>query len=516
VTVTSVDVTVIPPSTISVGQTAQCEGVVHYSNGSSDTNVRWLASGGTISSNGLITPPPVSGTYACIAESNVDPSKSGSANITVTPTTTGSGTITVESVSAADPSVPVPASWSLDGDVPGLDVCAATGVACSGTGETYTGLPANDDPYILSDASTTDPGYTSYTVVPADTQTLTLATSAATFLIEWNAPSTPYYSCSGSGGSCALDLTCTSPGNGCYANDSTCGSSCGGGGSTPLSATLTADPTSGIAPLNVTLTATASGGTASTFNYLFWSDCSYSGSSSTEAIAACGNPFKEDDATTTLSDVAATTYSTSGTFTPFVIVEAGSGSSAPASAEASASLSVTGSSCTSGATTTCTAATGNFCGLTSPGMAICSAGGTWGTCTPPPDSACGYVCSDPTNGTCKISSNPNGVSQSACESTCVPGPSVTINYFTATPGRIPAGGLSLLTWSASNADSCIITDQNGSTTYSGSNTSSSIPVYPNTTMVYTLVCSNSASNGSASVPIEQTVTVSPVGIHEGQ
>jgi hypothetical protein len=71
------------------------------------------------------------------------------------------GSVKVVSENAVDPSILVPATWTLKGStVSGGDVCALTDVPCSGTQETYSGVPANNDTISIPSASTQAAGYT--------------------------------------------------------------------------------------------------------------------------------------------------------------------------------------------------------------------------------------------------------------------------------------------------------------------------------------------------------------------
>lgn len=97
------------------------------------------------------------------------------------------------------------------------------------------------------------------------------------------------------------------------------GLTCGSG--PQLSVALLASPSSGNAPLASTLTATASNGVG-TYNYTFWKDCSYAGTSVAAATTACGTPTKKDDGIAATTDTANVTYQ-AGSFNPLVIVENG-------------------------------------------------------------------------------------------------------------------------------------------------------------------------------------------------
>jgi len=80
-TITSVAVSAVPAS-ITTAQTATCTAIVQGT-GAFSTGVMWSATGGTITSGGVLTPSGV-GTATCTATSTQDSTKSGSATITVT------------------------------------------------------------------------------------------------------------------------------------------------------------------------------------------------------------------------------------------------------------------------------------------------------------------------------------------------------------------------------------------------------------------------------------------------
>ncbi|MGA2896202.1 MAG: hypothetical protein ABSE27_01205 [Acidobacteriaceae bacterium] len=80
-TITSVAVSAVPAS-ITTAQTATCTAMVQGT-GAFSTGVMWSATGGTITSGGVLTPSGV-GTATCTATSTQDSTKSGSATITVT------------------------------------------------------------------------------------------------------------------------------------------------------------------------------------------------------------------------------------------------------------------------------------------------------------------------------------------------------------------------------------------------------------------------------------------------
>lgn len=70
------------PSTIATNATSQCTATVHGT-GSFSSTVTWTASGGTIDSGGLFTPPGSTGSLTVTATSTEDTTKSGTATITV-------------------------------------------------------------------------------------------------------------------------------------------------------------------------------------------------------------------------------------------------------------------------------------------------------------------------------------------------------------------------------------------------------------------------------------------------
>ncbi len=94
VTVSSVSMKLTPASgAITMGQTLTCSGTVTYSDGSTDSNVSYTATDGTITSSGVFTPTAV-GAASCTATAAKDSSKSATAAITVT-----AASVTVTSVS---------------------------------------------------------------------------------------------------------------------------------------------------------------------------------------------------------------------------------------------------------------------------------------------------------------------------------------------------------------------------------------------------------------------------------
>ncbi len=116
------------------------------------------------------------------------------------------------------------------------------------------------------------------------------------------------------------DTYCTAPAENC----NTCVSDCG---ACTLNANFTASPISGSQPLPVTLTADITGGTATgNINYSFWWNCIEFCSSVADCAAACGDPTNSANGAkfdNVLDDPKTVnhTYTSSGTFTPKVIVE---------------------------------------------------------------------------------------------------------------------------------------------------------------------------------------------------
>ena len=91
-----------------------------------------------------------------------------------------------------------------------------------------------------------------------------------------------------------------------------------------LSASLTANPSSGFAPLNVTLTASTSGTATGTINYTFWWDCDNPSNSVGDVVKA-GKPYDlKFDGVHDNPKVVSHIYSSPGTYTAKVIVERGS------------------------------------------------------------------------------------------------------------------------------------------------------------------------------------------------
>ncbi len=83
VTVTSV--TASCPASLTAQQTGQCTATVHYSDGSSDSNVKWSVDNGLITSAGLLSAPNwASGTINVTATSVKDTSKSNTVAVSIT------------------------------------------------------------------------------------------------------------------------------------------------------------------------------------------------------------------------------------------------------------------------------------------------------------------------------------------------------------------------------------------------------------------------------------------------
>jgi hypothetical protein len=80
-TVTSVSV-VCTPVTVTANSTSQCTATVQGT-GSFNSVVTWSASGGSVSTTGLLTAPATAGTVTVLATSTQDTTKSGTASVTV-------------------------------------------------------------------------------------------------------------------------------------------------------------------------------------------------------------------------------------------------------------------------------------------------------------------------------------------------------------------------------------------------------------------------------------------------
>jgi len=462
-TVTSVSVS-CSPNSVGMNGTSSCNATVNGTN-NPDPNVTWSASDGTMSTKGpsassVLTAGNTAEMITVTATSAQDPTKAATTQVSVIGTLQA-GTIVVESVSAADPSVQVPASWSFFGPI---DPCASSaGVCPTSTSGRYTNLSLGN--YSIVSEATADPSYTATpTLSPADMQEVTEG-ATTTFLIEWNTSSTPYYSCSGSGGSCALDATCTSPGNGCYANDNTCGKSCGGGGTQHYSCSGTGNSC-----------ALDSSGAYTDSNC----DNSCSGGPTYYSCSGSGNSCVADPQGT-YSDPSCGGFCT----VPPVTYYSCSGSSC----EASSTCTSAGNGCYAG-DKTCN----NSCG---------GGGTTYYSCT----TGCSAI--DPT---CTSASSNCYVSSATCNSSCPPELPPTISSFTASPGLIVAGESATLAWGTDNASFCGIDPLIGPVSLNSDPANPEL-VYPTSTTVYVLTCSN--PNGSATRDATTTVTVKSSGRKEG-
>ena len=102
VTVTTPPVVAVSISPVSAalltGATQQFTATV---TGSTNTAVTWLATGGTVSTNGLYTAPATAGTYSITATSQADSTKSATASVTVISSSAGSPTL-VQHVSSSN------------------------------------------------------------------------------------------------------------------------------------------------------------------------------------------------------------------------------------------------------------------------------------------------------------------------------------------------------------------------------------------------------------------------------
>lgn len=110
-----------------------------------------------------------------------------------------------------------------------------------------------------------------------------------------------------------------------------------------LYTSLQANPSSGTAPLNTSLSASASGSATGTINYTIWWNCTYTGTSVSSGMAACGsiptpsagscttnsNGYKCDGVTNNPLSVAHV-YSSANMYTAKVVTERGSASPAEA------------------------------------------------------------------------------------------------------------------------------------------------------------------------------------------
>jgi hypothetical protein len=252
------------------------------------------------------------------------------------------------------------------------------------------------------------------------------------------------------------DNTCTQIAGQDTDDCSTIGSSCVGGPS--LSVTFFAAPSSGYAPLSSMLMAITSGG-AGTYNYTFWKDCAYSGTSVDAATAQCGTPTKKEDGISATIDSANVTYADLGTFHPIVIVENGANA-----VEAETAVRV-------------------------------SSGGPR------------YSCSGP-GGSCTLDAGGH-YTASNCDNSCGGGgqpPVCTMNP--PSPATILLGQFSTLSWSCTNATNCNLTGAGSVNPVSGSSL-----VHPTTTAQYILTCINSSTSTPATAAVTVKVVSSP-GLHE--
>ena len=95
-----------------------------------------------------------------------------------------------------------------------------------------------------------------------------------------------------------------------------------------LTAALSANPASGTAPLSTTLTATSGGTAAGPVNFTFWWNCPSAGTSVSAVVPTCGDPANATfgakfNGVNGATQVAKTTYATSGTYSAKVIIEQG-------------------------------------------------------------------------------------------------------------------------------------------------------------------------------------------------
>jgi hypothetical protein len=295
-------------------------------------------------------------------------------------------------------------------------------------------------------------------------------------------------SCSGGSHLECQNNSCTSVSGGGTDQCSTIGDACSG---PSLSATLSAYPTSGDAPLATTLTANAANGTGGTYNYTFWQDCSYSGTSVSDATTACGTPTKKDDSVSATTDTASVTYSDAQTYHPLVIVENGS-----SAVQATASVTTTG-----GCTGNCThleCGSGSVCiSVSGSGSDQCVAEGD--ACIPPVKHS-HLACQ---NDSC-VAVSGSGTDQCSTDSDCAPKPpSCTFGANSATPIVPPEAAT--LSWTCSNVNSCSI-DQGVGTVNSPSG---SVSVDPTSTTVYTLNCNGSTWTASVLVNNPGQIEINP-------
>ena len=394
------------------------------------------------------------------------------------------------------------------------------------------------------------------------------AATTTDFLILWNTPSTPYYSCSSN--SCVASSTCAGPGNGCYANDNTCGNSClaaptqyyscsGSGNSCAQDPTCTVASSTCFADSNCSYS--CPGGPPPPAQYY---SCSGSGNSCaqdptcTVASSTCfvdghcgyscpggpSNPFSASltanpASVSALSSTTLTAVADNGTpgdtynytfwsdcppakYTGNSVSDATAACGAPVKKDdgvSAASDSISATYPTAG-TFDPLVIVENGSNSPAPATALVTvtpvtpsgcAPGTTQSCKSTPNTQCGLqssgteTCqSDRTWGSCDAVTPPNDL--------CNP---VVIESFIATPTQITyTPESSLLLWVATGADSCGITDSNGAVDGTGLAINSSLSVQPATTTAYYLRCSNSYNSASSTASV--TVTVTGSHLHEGQ
>jgi|GEM_PF-1618770 hypothetical protein len=298
--------------------------------------------------------------------------------------------------------------------------------------------------------------------------------------------------CAAAGDSCsggASHLACVS--NSCSIVSGSGTDGCSSAGSVcsegqQLSATLSAYPSSGNAPLATMLTASAANGAGGTYNYTFWQDCSYSGTSVSDATTACGTPTKKDDSLSATTDTAGVTYPDVKTYHPLVIVENG-GSAVQAVASVTTSGGG-GSSHLACQNDTCTKVSGSGSNQCVAEGDACVGGSSHLACQ---NDAC-------------VAVSGSGSDQCATNSDCAPPPpSCTFSTKSTTPIVPPESAT--LSWTCSNANSCSI-DQGVGTV---NPPSGSVKVYPTSTTVYTLNCNGSTWTTSVLVNNPGQIEVNP-------
>ncbi|MFH0852052.1 MAG: hypothetical protein V1845_00375 [bacterium] len=132
-------------------------------------------------------------------------------------------------------------------------------------------------------------------------------------------------SCSAACGGGTQSRTCTRTDCSTYPETQVCNTQ-----ACTLSASLTANPASGLAPLSSNLTATVSGTAFGTTNYTFWKNCNSTCSTVQSCTTACGNYDAKYDGRPETSYSSTVSYASGGSYTPKVVVERGS--AAPAQA----------------------------------------------------------------------------------------------------------------------------------------------------------------------------------------